>query len=101
MSSLNKKRILKVKAFNKKVLTPTLFVKRHWVAMLVFLLSLFAFFPYYYRNSGSEFYPKIGEVSKETIIAPFSFDIIKTEQEISTEKERLTHKILPVFRYDA
>jgi len=97
---VNKRRSGKYKAADKEKQTFILFMKRHWAAIFIFLLCLFVSFPYD-KNGGFETYPKAGEVSKETIIAPFSFDVVKTEQEISAEKERLSQKILPIFRYDS
>lgn len=77
------------------------FIKQYWAAILVFLISLLLFFPYDKSSGRFDTYPKTGEVSKETIIAPFSFDIMKTEQELSSERERINQRILPIFIFDS
>lgn len=41
-----------------------------------------------------------GEVAKETIIAPFTFDIIKSPEELKQERERARSQVLQVVRYD-
>ncbi|MCL1946936.1 MAG: HD domain-containing protein [Chitinivibrionia bacterium] len=69
------------------------------MAMVVFLASLFVFFPRY-ESGGFESYPQTGDISKELITAPFAFDIMKTDYEVSVEKEFLTQRSLPVFRFD-
>ena len=44
-------------------------------------------------------YPQAGEISGELVIAPFPFDVMKTEAELGAEKERIAQRILPTFRY--
>jgi len=87
--------------FENEKMTFRLFWSWYSPAIIVFLISLFLFFPYNKSINGFSDYPKIGEVSKETIIAPFSFDIMKTEQEILAEKERINQRILPMFIFDS
>ena len=74
------------------------FMKRYWKAMLIFIVALAVFFPYGKRDALGMF-PQVGEISRELVIAPFPFDVIKTEQEIEAEKEQISQWILPVFRY--
>lgn len=44
--------------------------------------------------------PKIGEASTQTIIAPFTFDIIRTPEELEKERKRTREQVLLVFDYD-
>lgn len=44
--------------------------------------------------------PKIGEVSKESVIAPFTFEVLKLEKEYEQEKILAGEKALAVFMYD-
>jgi len=43
---------------------------------------------------------KEGEVAKETIIAPFTFDILKSPEEIERERTAARENVLAVFKYD-
>jgi cyclic-di-AMP phosphodiesterase PgpH len=53
-------------------------------------------------GKGSEVYdiPKEGEITKKAIIAPFTFDILKTKEEIDKEQREAVQKILPVAEYN-
>lgn len=44
--------------------------------------------------------PKIGEASTETIIAPFTFDIVRTPEELERERKKAREQVLLVFDYD-
>ena len=78
-----------------------LFAKRYAAAILVFLVSLIIFFPYGKNHGSFSNFPKTGEVSRETIIAPYTFDVMKTEAELALEREWINQKILPPFRFDS
>ena len=44
--------------------------------------------------------PKEGDITKKAIIAPFTFDILKTEEELKKERTKAINKVLPVMGYD-
>ncbi len=44
--------------------------------------------------------PKVGEVSKETIIAPFTFDIVRSPEELERERKKAVEQVLLVLQYD-
>lgn len=45
--------------------------------------------------------PHLGQASPRTIIAPFNFDVPKTEQELETERNRAAEKVSAIFEYDS
>ena len=45
--------------------------------------------------------PKPGTVSKETVIAPFTFDVIRTHEELERERKRAMDQVLLVMDYDS
>ena len=101
MGLSKKRKTGKIRIFDDENLNFRLLVRRYGFAALVFLVSLFVFFPYGETNDVFGSYPKTGEVSRETIIAPYSFDVMKTEAELAIERERINQKILPIFRFDS
>ncbi len=69
------------------------------VPILIFLLSLLITFPY--RDGIQVYsYPKAGQVSKETIIAPLTFDVLKSQREIDDERSVIEGRVLPIFVKD-
>ncbi|OIP50852.1 MAG: hypothetical protein AUK31_04765 [Fibrobacteres bacterium CG2_30_45_31] len=44
--------------------------------------------------------PHLGQMSTRTIIAPISFDVLKSTQEIESEKERAADKVYAVFEFN-
>ncbi|OGS36973.1 MAG: hypothetical protein A2293_02005 [Elusimicrobia bacterium RIFOXYB2_FULL_49_7] len=44
--------------------------------------------------------PKEGDITKRTVIAPFTFDILKTEEELKRERNEAILRVLPVMEYD-
>lgn len=44
--------------------------------------------------------PHLGQASARTIIAPFNFEVPKTEQEIETERNRAAEKVNAIFEYN-
>ncbi|OGJ93422.1 MAG: hypothetical protein A2487_16915 [Candidatus Raymondbacteria bacterium RifOxyC12_full_50_8] len=44
--------------------------------------------------------PKEGDITKKPIIAPFTFDILKTDEELQRERAEAMAKVLPVLEYD-
>jgi len=53
-------------------------------------------------GKGSEVYdiPKEGEITKKAIIAPFTFDILKTKEEVEKEQREAVQTVLPVAEYN-
>jgi putative nucleotidyltransferase with HDIG domain len=45
--------------------------------------------------------PKAGTVSNETVIAPFTFDVIRTPDELERERKRAMDQVLLVVDYDS
>jgi putative nucleotidyltransferase with HDIG domain len=43
--------------------------------------------------------PKVGEVSKETIISPFTFDIVRLPEELERERKKAEEQVLLVMQY--
>jgi putative nucleotidyltransferase with HDIG domain len=44
--------------------------------------------------------PKEGDITKKAIVAPFTFDILKTDEELKRERAEAMNKVLPVVEYD-
>ncbi len=64
------------------------------------ILAVAFLFPY--TNSVQLFnLPKVGEVSKETIISPFTFDIIRSPEELERERKKAEDQVLLVLQYDS
>lgn len=95
------KKTRQIPRISQKVpLTIGQFLSRYSVALLVFLISLLVTFPYD-RGERLERYPQSGEVSKETVIAPFTFEIMKTNVEFEAESLAVVQRVLPIFVYDS
>ncbi len=43
---------------------------------------------------------KVGQVSREEVVAPFDFDVLKTADELEQERKMAADGVVPVFRYD-
>lgn len=68
------------------------------VALIVVLLVVAAlFFP---RGKMFQFDYDVDQITTETIIAPFDFDILKTEQALERDRQAREQAILPVFIWD-
>jgi len=70
----------------------------HRYAFFLFLISLIVAFPYH-RPIPLEQYPKIGEFSQQTIIAPFSIPILKSDSAYQREIQNAESSVSPVFSY--
>ncbi len=80
---------------------------RQWLFNSAPLLTLAAFsvcvvllFPYDETLRKFDM-PKAGTVSKETVIAPFTFDVIRTPDELERERKRAMDQVLLVMDYDS
>lgn len=70
------------------------------IVLLGSILAVAFLFPY--TNSVQLFnLPKVGEVSKETIIAPFTFDVIRSSEELTRERKKAEDQVLLVLQYDS
>jgi hypothetical protein len=76
-----------------RFVTPPLLVLLGTIAAVILL------FPYRTSVPGFDL-PKIGEVSKETIIAPVTFDILKSREELERERRENMERVLLVMNYD-
>ena len=65
----------------------------------MFLIFIMVLFPTGDIAQKSEL-PLIGQSSPRSIVAPISFDVLKSPQELEEEKEKAREKIYPVFVYD-
>jgi putative nucleotidyltransferase with HDIG domain len=70
------------------------------IPILIFLFALLVTFPYK-KGIQVESYPSVGQVSNETVIAPFTFDVSKTADELNAEKLAAENRVLPVFKKDS
>lgn len=66
------------------------------VAALLIILELL--FPPAAPGTGAGF--EEGHVARDEVVAPFDFDVLKTEGELADEREWEAAQVLPVFEYD-
>lgn len=45
--------------------------------------------------------PHLGQLSTRTIVAPFKFEVPKTEQELQTERSRAADKVFAIFEFNS
>jgi putative nucleotidyltransferase with HDIG domain len=64
----------------------------------VFLLILELIFPVSISVGGSNL--SDGQVAREEIVAPFDFDVLKSDQELKEERDMAAAQVLPVFKLD-
>jgi putative nucleotidyltransferase with HDIG domain len=71
--------------------------------LLIFMgtaLAVIAFFPF--SSSLQRFVlPQPGEASKETVIAPFTFDVLKSPEDLERERKAAVDKVQYVLEYDS
>ncbi|MBN2037432.1 MAG: HDIG domain-containing protein [Chitinispirillaceae bacterium] len=77
-----------------RYLTPSVLV------LVGVMCAVIALFPYSVSIESIDL-PQVGEASKETIIAPFTFDVLKSPEEIDRERRKATEKVLLVLDYDS
>jgi putative nucleotidyltransferase with HDIG domain len=63
-----------------------------------FIAALEILFPQAVPTSENEI--KVGQVSREEVVAPFDFDVLKTADELEQERKMAANGVVPVFRYD-
>ena len=70
------------------------------VILAAFSVCLVLLFPY--DETVQKFdLPKSGAASKETVIAPFTFDIIRSPEELERERRKAMEQVLLVMDYDS
>ncbi len=68
------------------------------VALIIVLLVTTAlFFP---RGKIFEFDYHVDQITTETVIAPFDFDILKTESELEDDRQERANSVFPVYLWD-
>ena len=70
------------------------------ISILIFIILGCAFFFPYSTTTHIFDLPKEGEIAKQTIIAPFTYDILKKPEEIEKERNEAISKVLLVLDYD-
>jgi putative nucleotidyltransferase with HDIG domain len=64
------------------------------------LIAIVLLFPF--TDSVQRFVlPQVGEASKETVIAPFTFDVLKSVEDLERERKQAAEKVLMVLEYDS
>ncbi len=91
LAFLRAKRLLLTRL--SQIFTPTVIVT------LFAVISIILLFPYSDSVQGFDI-PSIGEVSKETIISPFTFDIMKSKALLERERQEAMDQVLLVVDYD-
>ncbi|ERP39185.1 HDIG domain-containing metalloprotein [Chitinivibrio alkaliphilus] len=69
------------------------------LAIVLFIAALILTFPYE-QGAQKSSYPTVGEVSPKTIIAPYTFEVLKNDTLLRLEEQRLLADAYPVYTYD-
>ena len=88
-----------IKVGSKYLKLPPFFIPPFFVIAGI-IISVVLLFPYTTTVQSFDL-PKIGEAAKETIIAPFSFDIIRSPEELEKERKKASDQIILIFDYDS
>jgi putative nucleotidyltransferase with HDIG domain len=78
---------------------PDLFSKPFF-AITALIVVVILVFPYTFEVQIFDL-PMVGEVAKETIIAPFTFDIVKSIPDLERERSKAIRDVLIVLDYDS
>ena len=76
-----------------------LFISPPLFVLLGTILVVALLFPYTQTVQSFDL-PKLGEAAKETIIAPFTFDIVRSPEELEKERKKAMSQVLAVLDYD-
>jgi putative nucleotidyltransferase with HDIG domain len=84
------------KIFNAKIGTQSLY---QFLTPLAYLLILIVLIPAFFPSGRAFKYTdlRVGSIVNKKIIAPFTFPVLKTEDELRSERQQARDKILPVF----
>ncbi len=74
-------------------------VKPSFLVLAFATLGVALLFPYS-STTRSFALPKEGEIAKETIIAPFTYDIVKLPEDLARERQEAGSRVLPVLDWD-
>lgn len=74
------------------------FITPQVIILLLVAVAIVLIFPYTLKVQTFDL-PNIGDVAKETIIAPFTFDILKSPAEIEKERKEAMEQVLIVLNY--
>ena len=87
----------------KKIWRRSRFSGFHARCVLVFFGACAAvFFLFPFETTFQTFnLPQVGEAAKETVIAPFTFDIMKPPDQLAREKQAAVDKVLLVLDLDS
>ncbi|MBN1757248.1 MAG: HDIG domain-containing protein [Chitinispirillaceae bacterium] len=98
--SSGKTRVFKVINFGKRFrLRIPSFVSTPLLVLIGIILLLIVLFPF--TRTVQQFdLPKAGEAAKETIIAPITYDILRSPDEVERERKKAMEQILQVVDYD-
>ncbi len=90
--------IITIRLGSKKIRLPK-FITWPIVVLAATTIACIALFPY--TSTVQSFHlPKRGDVSKETIIAPFTFDILKSKDKLERDRKEAMEQVLEVFDRD-
>ena len=92
------------KDFLKRSKTLILLLPRHIgpPSIILFLTCAGVVLLFPYTSTVQPFdLPQVGEAAKETVIAPFTFDIMKSSEELEEERRLAMGKVLLVIDYDS
>ncbi|KMQ50871.1 phosphohydrolase [Chitinispirillum alkaliphilum] len=92
-------RIITIGGRNFKPRIPS-FLTYPLVVLALTVIVLILFFPFHTTVQPYDL-PKVGEAAKETIIAPFTFDIKRSADELERERNRAMDQVLLVMEYDS
>jgi putative nucleotidyltransferase with HDIG domain len=101
LESFLKKIDFKKLQFLNSIIDKFKFLKSIPPAITIFTITVISFtllFPY--TSDLQQFdIPKVGDAAKETIIAPFTFDIIRANEELERERRKAVEQVLMVLQY--
>lgn len=68
-----------------------------WILIVIVLIIMVTFMiP---RDSTNIYSYQVGEIARQTIIAPYSFDLLKSDKEIEGEKQRALENTIAAFNF--
>ncbi len=83
-----------------KSIAGSMLLKKFRVSLLLFIVSLIVAFPYK-KSQTVERYPRTGEPSQQTVVAPFNITVYKSDSLYQAELTQAEIFVSPVFRKDS
>ena len=68
-----------------------------WLPLAALALLTYALFPV--AAGQPVLVPEVGDVSTEEVVAPFEFDVFKTEADRQQEGDELAAQVVPIYEY--